>query len=61
MRPDQGMEGERKVKRPTNRGSTLHPSLRHRVGAAAETTLLAGTFVAIWGSMGWLLLGVIAG
>jgi hypothetical protein len=49
------------MKRPTNSDSTLHPSLRHRVGAAAETTLLAGTFVAIWGSMGWLLLGVIAG
>jgi hypothetical protein len=35
-----------------------HPSLKRRVGFAAETQLLWGTFAAIWISVGWVLLAV---
>jgi len=39
--------------------SHLHPSLRRRVGAAAETGLLVGTFAAIWISVCSILVGAL--
>jgi len=49
-------EGEGKMKNPL-----LHPTLRLRFGAAAETSLLVGTFIAIWISVGWILIAAILG
>jgi len=39
----------------------LHPSIRRRVGDAAETGLLVGTLAAIWISVGWVLVAAILG
>ncbi len=40
-------------------GADLHPTLRRRLGAAAETVLLIGTIIAIWISDTMVLLGAI--
>jgi hypothetical protein len=37
---------------PKVRHPSLHPSLRRSISSAAETTMLAGTFAAIWMSVG---------
>jgi hypothetical protein len=37
----------------------LHPSLRRRFGAAAETALLWGAFAAIWISVFSVLIGAL--
>ena len=39
------------------RATDIHPSLRRRVGSVAETTLLVGTFAAIWVSVCSVLIG----
>jgi hypothetical protein len=44
-----------------SKSDPVHPSLRHRAGAAAETALLAGAFAAIWGSIAWVLVGALLG
>jgi hypothetical protein len=40
-------------------GAPAHPSLRLRVGAAAETSLLVGTLLAIWISVAWALIATV--
>jgi hypothetical protein len=40
-------------------GSHLHPSLRRRLGGAAETLLLWGALAAIWSSVCWVLVGAL--
>jgi hypothetical protein len=37
----------------------IHPSIRRRIGAAAEISLLAGTFASIWISVCWVLVGAL--
>jgi hypothetical protein len=39
----------------------LHPSLRRRVGDAAEIGLLVGTLAAVWISVGWVVVAAILG
>jgi hypothetical protein len=39
----------------------IHPSLRRRIGAAAESGLLVSTFAAIWISVVWILTAAIVG
>jgi hypothetical protein len=41
------------------RAADIHPSLRRRVGSAAETALLVGTFTAIWISVCSVLIGAL--
>jgi hypothetical protein len=41
------------------RATDIHPSLRRRVGSAAETALLVGTFAAIWISVCSVLIGAL--
>jgi hypothetical protein len=36
-----------------------HPTLRRRFGAAVETSLLWGTFSAVWISVGWVLIAAL--
>jgi hypothetical protein len=40
-------------------GSHLHPSLRRRLGGAAETLLLWGALAAIWISVCWVMVGAL--
>ena len=37
----------------------IHPKHRRRIGAAAEISLLAGTFASIWISVCWVLVGAL--
>jgi hypothetical protein len=44
---------------PRTYANGLHPSLRRRIGSVAETVLLTATCTAIWGSVGWVLIGAL--
>ena len=35
----------------------IHPSLGRRVGEVSEALLLLGTFIAVWASVVWTLVG----
>jgi hypothetical protein len=53
-------EGEGEMTPDENRmGTPTHPSLMNRVGAAAETSLLVGTLLAIWVSVAWALIATV--
>jgi hypothetical protein len=54
------VEGK-KVLMPKVRNPSLHPSLRRSISSAAEVTMLAGTFAAIWISVAWVLIAAITG
>jgi len=43
------------------RHAHLHPTLRRRIGGVAETTLLIGALVAIWISVGRVLIAAVFG
>ena len=45
----------------TTKSPHLHPSLKRRVGDAAEAALLVGAFAVIWGSIGVVVIAAIFG
>jgi len=57
---DLRVEGEGKMTPDENHvGAPAHPSLLLRVGAAAETSLLVGTLLAIWISVAGALIAAV--
>lgn len=44
---------------PKVRHPSHHPSLRRSISSAAETTMLAGAFAAIWISVAWVLIAAL--
>jgi hypothetical protein len=43
----------------TTKSPHLHPSLKRRVGDAAEAALLVGAFAVIWGSIGVVVIAAL--